>query len=172
MNQDPVYQRLREISWRRPLTESEKMELRAWLAAHPDYQDDADAELQLSAALGRLPDAPVASNFAARVMAQIAANSRVTDFQRAPATNSWWHRYLPRIAVLGVVVLVGLGIWRSKVAQQKQLVNTAREFAATELLAKPELLADFEEIASLTPPASLPDEGLLALSEDLLALQQ
>jgi hypothetical protein len=38
MNQDPVYNRLRELSWRRPLTENEQAELRAWVAAHPEAQ--------------------------------------------------------------------------------------------------------------------------------------
>jgi len=37
MNPDSTYQRLREIGWRRPLTEAEQAELRAWLAAHPDH---------------------------------------------------------------------------------------------------------------------------------------
>ena len=43
MNPDPVYQRLRETGWRRPLTAAEQAELRAWLAAHPEQQADAES---------------------------------------------------------------------------------------------------------------------------------
>ncbi len=68
MSNDPTYNRLRELSWRRKLTGAEEAELRAWLAAHPDAQADWEAEAGLNAALGRLPDAPVPSNFTARVL--------------------------------------------------------------------------------------------------------
>ena len=67
MNPDPVYQRLRELGWRRPLTAAEQVELRIWLAAHPEAQAEAEAEAALNQALTRLPAAPVPSNFTARV---------------------------------------------------------------------------------------------------------
>ena len=67
MKHDSVHERLREILWRRPLTAAEAAELRAWLAAHPDAAADWATEQQLSRAVRRLADAPVPSNFTARV---------------------------------------------------------------------------------------------------------
>src|SRR5436190_847578 len=85
MNPDPVYKRLRELSWRRPLTESEQAELRAWLAAHPEAQAGWEVEKQLSAMLQQLSGAPVPSNFTARVLQAVgqetAAAGRQPGFQ-------------------------------------------------------------------------------------------
>ena len=65
MTDDPIYNRLRELSWRRQLTAPEKAELRAWLTAHPEAQSEWEAEAGLNATLRRLPDAPVPGNFTA-----------------------------------------------------------------------------------------------------------
>ena len=65
MNTDPVNQRWRELAWRRRLTEAELAE---WRAAHPESAPDAETEAALSDALAALPDAPVPSNFTARVI--------------------------------------------------------------------------------------------------------
>ena len=68
MKNDAFLSLLRESSWRRKLTEAEQAELRAYLAAHPDARADWEMESALNAALTRLPDAPVPSNFTARVL--------------------------------------------------------------------------------------------------------
>ena len=60
MMNDSVYDHLRELSWRRKLTTSEELQLRAWLAAHPEAQADWEDEARLNEMLGLLPDAPVA----------------------------------------------------------------------------------------------------------------
>jgi len=171
MNQDPVYQRLAEIAWRRPLTEVEQAELRAWLLAHPEAQAGVENDAALTAALTQLPDAPVPSNFTARVWQQIEAEER-SEARNPKSQPNWWRRYLPRIAVAGFLVITGLGLWQAKLAKQNQLVQTAQEVASAELLSNPNLLVNFDAIASLTPDTAMPDEGLLALSEDLIALHQ
>ena len=61
MTNDPIYNHLRELSWRRKLTAAEEAELRAWLAAHPEAQVDWEVEAGLNAALGALQDVPVVS---------------------------------------------------------------------------------------------------------------
>ena len=43
MSSDPIYDQLRELSWRRKLTGAEEARLRAWLAAHPEAQADWEA---------------------------------------------------------------------------------------------------------------------------------
>lgn len=172
MNQDPVYQKLREISWRRPLTEAEQAELQAWLVAHPQHQADIDAELALSATLTTLPDAPVPSNFTARVMQAITTDQPQAARPKAAAASPWWRGLLPRLAVVSALLVGGLLVWQQQVAHQKDLAHVAREVASAKLLANPNVLTHFDEIASLTPLAATPDEGLLAMSEELLALGQ
>jgi hypothetical protein len=171
MKQYPVFQKLCETAWRRPLTPAEQADLRAWLAAHPEFEAEAQAEAALSVALARLPDAPVPSNFTARVLRQIEAEARAAAPGHRPPV-AWWRLYWPQLAGVSAVVVLGAGLWRVNLNQQQQLVQTAQEVAAVKLFSDPTLLTDFEEIASLTPPAATPDDILLAMSEELLALHQ
>lgn len=169
MNSDPVYQKLREISWRRRLTDAEQSELRAWLAVHPEAQAEAEAEDLLNAALAKLPDAPVPSNFTAGVLRAIEREASTSGRSAASSPNQWWQRLLPRFA-MATVLLVGLTLaYRQNVATQRQeLVTVAREVVAVD----PTVLADFDVIASLSPTAAAVDENLLALSDDLMAISK
>ena len=65
------YQELREAGWRRKLTPAEEARLQAWMALHPEQQRDWEAEAGLNQLLGQLRDAPVASNFTARVLQEL-----------------------------------------------------------------------------------------------------
>src|SRR5262245_52089399 len=62
------YQALMEASWRRPLTDEEQARLDAWLRTHPAAHNEWEAEMALNRLLEQLPEAPVASNFTARVL--------------------------------------------------------------------------------------------------------
>jgi len=171
MNQDPANQKFREISWRRPLTEAEQAEWRAQLEDDPSALADAEAENALSSALAQLPDAPMPSNFTARVLQQI---ERETISEQRAAQSPllrWWRVFIPRFALTCLVVSSGFFLWQQH-ATKKELVSVAREVAESPLLADPTMLSDFEIIARLTPTESVADEGLLALSEDLLAIGQ
>ena len=160
MNPDLVYKRLRELSWRRPLTESEQAELRAWLAAHPEAQAGWEVEKHLSAMLQQLPDAPVPSNFNARVL-QAVAQEEAAIGRRLGFQWAWcWWVLLFRVA--GVAVIIGFSLFahhRHVMAQQARLVKKLAEAPA---VTNPAWLEDFELIRRLgpTPP---PDEELLAL---------
>ena len=102
MTNDPIYNHLRELSWRRKLTGAEEAELRAWLAAHPEAQADWEAEAGLNAALGRLPDVPVPSNFTARVL-QAAEREAAAELRRPGWKWRVWPRlrWLPKVAFAG-----------------------------------------------------------------------
>ena len=108
MTNDPIYNRLRELSWRRKLTAAEAAELQAWLAAHPEARADWEAEAGLNEALGRLPDAPVPSNFTARVL-QAVEREAAAELRRRRTWQVWlrW-RWLPKAAVAAVVLGAGL----------------------------------------------------------------
>src|SRR5262245_27418143 len=103
---DPLEKKLREISWRRKLSPAEEAELRAWLATHPDAEAEWKAEAGLNEILERLPNAPVPTNFTARVLEAIereeAAEARRREWK--------WRLLLPRAAVAAVIFTVaGLG---------------------------------------------------------------
>ena len=165
MNPDPVYQRLCELSWRRPLTAPERAELRAWLIAHPEAQADAEIELALNQALARLPDAPVPSNFTARLGQTIERD--VASKVRAPAPRrTWsWRVLVPRFAVATVVVGSGLLVYRhNESVQQVEFAKSFLAEAGAPALADPKVIADFEVICQLSPPTAA-DEELIKLME-------
>ena len=160
MNHDPVYMRLCELSWRRKLTAAEAVELRAYLAAHPEAQADWATEAALGEELARLVDAPVPSNFTARVMHVVEREKEI--HKRKPHVWWSWRVLVPRAAM--AVAVVGLGLLAHQRYEIAQRVKLARSIAAV-LSAQPpspQDLADFDPIRLLpkTPPA---DEELLAL---------
>lgn len=172
MKPDPVHQKLREIAWRRRLTPAEQAELQAWLAAHPEAQAEAELDAALDAALEQRPPVAVSSNFTARVMQAIATEAQ-RDTSPAAARSHWWRKLMPRLAIAAVVLAVGALAYRQHLGgKQKELATTARHIAEAQPLSSATIIADYEVIRSLTPPAIAADEKLLALSDELLALHQ
>ena len=164
MNPDPIYERLREIGWRRPLTHAEEAELREWLAAHPERQSDAEAETALNQVLARLPDAPMPSNFTSRVLETIERETHATERATRPVRGPWWRGFIPRLAAATLIVgITSFSYWHHQAVKQEELVDAARNLATVD----PVALEDFEMIRHL----SQADEGLLALSDDLLSLK-
>ncbi len=169
MNHDPVYHRLRETSWRRELTAAEQAELRAFLASHPDAQADWEAEAGLNAGLNRLSDAPVPSNFTARVLQAVQLETAAAEREHLGATTrAWWRVLVPRVAVALVVVSAG---WFGY--QHYRSGKIAEGLAVVATVPPPSTLAleDFEAVRRLKPTLTA-DEELLALNEELLALTQ
>jgi hypothetical protein len=155
---NPDYQRFRELAWRRRLTEAERTELRA---ACPEVTADAEAEAALSDALARLPDAPVPSNFTARVLQGLERKT----LQPVARAHDWkwvWRVLVPRTAVATVIMGASLvGYHRHQLAQRKA-VGESIVTVASQSLPSPQILEDFDVIQKLdtTPPA---DRDLLAL---------
>ena len=91
---------LRESLWRRKPSATEHNELRA--------QPDLELEARLTDALGQLADAPVASNFTSRLLAEIDRE----EAQTARSRSRWnWNFLQPRLALaVAVVLFAGLGI--------------------------------------------------------------
>ena len=164
MTNDPLFQQWRESSWRRKLTDAEAAQLRAWLATHPGAQADWEAEASLNEVLDRLPDAPVASNFTARVLQAIERETAASSRSHKPSGWQSW-RWLPRMAVAAVVVGAGLfSRYEFLLAQRTKLVQSVKVVANVSLLPSPAILQDFDAIQRLTPrPAA--DEQLLSLLE-------
>src|SRR5262245_5380677 len=144
MNNDPVYQRFRELAWRRKLTEAELAE---WRAAHPDAAADADAEAALSDALAGLPDAPVPSNFTARVLQELEREVG----RPLPRQRAWvWRVFVPRAAMASVVVGASLLAYhRHQLAQLRPFMDSIVTVTGVQSLPSPVILEDFEVIRRL-----------------------
>jgi hypothetical protein len=161
---DALYERLREAGWRRPLTAAEQAELRTWLTAHPEARADWDAEAGLNVTLGRLADAPVPSNFTARVLREIERDTAAAQSRRAKCwPGLTWRHWLPRTAaaVFAVAaVLVSLRIQHAsslaKVGKSLAAVSSVGPAPATEAL------ANFDSIRRLSPEP-VADAELLSL---------
>jgi hypothetical protein len=163
MTNDPIYNHLRELSWRRKLTGAEQAELRAWLPTRPEAQADWDAEATLSAALDRLPDVPVPSNFTACVLEMV---EREAAAELRQGERKWLFsrrlRWLPKLA-FGAVVL-GAGLLSYHQYQTARFAEYAHGVAAVSDVSSvpsPEILKDFDAIR-VSNPTTLPDEQLLA----------
>ena len=164
MTNDPIYEHLREVSWRRPLTGAEEAQLRAWLAAHAEAQAEWEAEAGLNAALGRLPDVAVPSNFTARV---VQAAEREADAELRRPRWKWgsWPRlrWLPKVALTATVACAGVvSCLVIQDIQHKNLVESVAVVSTVPSLPGPEILKDFDAIrASNVAPTA--DEQLLAV---------
>jgi anti-sigma factor RsiW len=165
MNDNLTCQRLRDSAWRRKLTDAEEAELRAWLAAHPDARADWESESALNEALTQLPDAPVPSNFTARVLQAVERDATASDREHAPRWVWTWRALVPRATVIMLVVGAGLFAYqRHALAQRVELAQSVATVADVRSLPSPQFLEDFDVIRRLhpTPPA---DKDLLALMQ-------
>src|SRR5215472_6699993 len=97
MKGEPIQNPLRELVWRRKLTEAERAEL----SPEPQTRAEMELESRLTEQLAQLPDKPVPSNFTSLVLQAI-------DCEAArPRPRVWfrgWRILVPRLAV-GVVVI-------------------------------------------------------------------
>jgi anti-sigma factor RsiW len=163
MTDDPNYNRLRELSWRRKLTDAEEAQLRALLESRPEAQADWDAEATLNAALGRLPDAPVPSNFTARVL-QTVEREAAAELRQGERKWQFWRRlrWLPKVAFAAVVLGTGLVSYHQiQAARFAEYAHSVAAVSGVASLPSPEVLKDFDAIRA-SNPTPVPDEQLLA----------
>ena len=163
MKDNELHSKLRESSWRRKLTETEQAELRAYLAANPDARADWEMESALNAALTRLPDAPVPSNFTARVL------QAVEREEARPHGWSWrwnWHTLVPRVAFAAVVItFTGLAFHHHEIYSQRAALARSVAFVTRgQPVPSPEALENFDAIRRMSQPQHADDE-LLALMQ-------
>lgn len=162
MNNDPVYQRLREIGWRRKLTEAEQEELRDWLAAHPEAAAEHEGESALNTVLVRLPDASVPTNFTTRILQAIERDEQ----QAAPRSRdrTWiWRVLVPRTAAAMLVLGVGAFATHSYRVKQRTVIGDSLVTIATvPTMPSAEELEDFDAIQRLDMDSAA-DQELIAL---------
>jgi hypothetical protein len=163
MKDNELHSKLRESSWRRKLTAAEQAGLRAYLAANPDARADWEMESALNAALARLPDAPVPSNFTARVLQAVEREAA------RPHGWSWrwnWHTLVPRVAFAAVVItFTGLAFHHHEIYSQRAALARSVAFVTGGQPAPSlEALENFDPIRRMSQPQHADDE-LLALMQ-------
>ena len=154
MNNQP--DNLRESLWRRKLSKAEVADLRA--------QPELELEARLTAALARICDAPVPSNFTARILSAIDLEDA-----RAAHSRSWhwnWRSLLPRVAVAAAVLLfagVGLQHYHEVTSQRAALAQTVALVADTPPLPNVDALENLDAIQRMSRSAHADGELLAAL---------
>jgi hypothetical protein len=156
MRNEPPQNSLRELLWRQKLTDAEW----AGLCAQPEVQADLEIESRLSEMLARLPDAPVPSNFTARVLQAVERENM------RPRATSWswaWRVLVPRVAVAAVVIsFAGLGIHRHELnAHRVAFAKKVVLMAAAQPMPSVDALRNFNAIQRMSQPHA--DDELLAL---------
>jgi len=157
MKGEPIQNPLRELVWRRKLSDAERAELRASL----ETQADLELESRLTEELARLPDAAVPSNFTARVLQ--AVEREELQAARKRGWHWWnWQMLLPRAAVAAVMVMAGLTIQHHELnVHRAQLAQSVAQVASAQPLPSIEALKNFNAIQRMSQPHA--DEELLAL---------
>jgi ferric-dicitrate binding protein FerR (iron transport regulator) len=165
MKNDPLYNRLREASWRRKLTGAEAAELQTWLAAHPEEQADWETEAGLNEFLERLPSVPVPSNFTARVLQAAERVEAAGVRQRTVSWRAWrwWPRLGSATACAGILVSVScISYHHFRQVRRTELARGVEAVTEVSSLPSPEILKDFDAIRAM-PASPGADLELLAL---------
>lgn len=161
---DSATQRIRELLWRRKLTNTEAAELQSLLTAHPEARADWDIESTLNQALDRLTEAPsVSTNFTALVLQAVESQENVRSH-----TDTRWslHRWLPRFAVMALTLTLALAGWhRHEVNERTAMARDVAQLGAALAASTPELTQDFESIRRLDDSSPKADTDLLALMQ-------
>jgi anti-sigma factor RsiW len=157
------YNQWKEKNWRSALTAAEEAEMSAWLAEHPDLQRDWETEVRLTKAIKGLPDAPVPSNFTARVLEAAERERSAQKWPRVPAWRWVLRSLLPQTAVAAVVLGIGFfGYQQHETAQRAAVAQGVKVVTSVASLPSPEILQDFDTIRQMgTTPG--PDPELIAL---------
>jgi hypothetical protein len=175
MKPDPVEQELRELAWRRPLSEAEQVRLQEWLARHPGRRAEWEADAALSAALARLVRQSAPSNLMARTLAAIDREDSATAGGQPAGWFGWLGSlgWVPRIAVV-VGVLGGGVFWHQhhrRVLEQTEAMATLVRVTEASGMPSPEALENFEVILRIHP-ALQADTELLSMSKQLADLNK
>lgn len=158
----PDENRLVDALRRGRLTPAEQADMEAYLACHPERRPDWDDELNLNYLLGQTPDAPVSSNFTARVMdACRQADQEVSDVTRR--RQSLFSDWFPKLATaLAAVCLAAFSYHQHQLAQRRELAQSIAEISRMASGTPIELLQNFDAIQRLNVVPVDVDRELIA----------
>lgn len=143
-----------EPLWRRKLTEAERDALQA--------QPELELEARLTAALARIPNPPVPSNFTARALAAIELEETVSA--RSPNWTLNWRLLWPRVAVVAaVLIFAGMSLqWHTANLQRAALARSVALVTA-QPLPNVDALENLDTIQRMSQPVHADGELLAAL---------
>ncbi|MEW6304299.1 MAG: hypothetical protein AB1705_12550 [Verrucomicrobiota bacterium] len=159
---------LREKVLRGDLSLEEQARLEAYVAAHPESATDLKDDLTLNQLLEQLPDAPLSSNFTARVLQAVEREQRATERGLEKMGRwSWLHEVGWARAVTAVSMALAVGLLTTYVYQEHQRAELAQSLThVTEVTSSTipsvDILKDFEAINRLSQKADV-DYELLAM---------
>ena len=157
---NPEYQRLLELAWKRDLSPEEGTDVKKSLA--PRWQRELEEEQRFTRCIQRLADVPVSSNFTARVL--LAAKR-----SKPAARLSWWHRlallkWAPRLAVAALTVCFGiLSVQQYKSAQHTRMAHDLASVSELAQLSDMDWLDNFETINRMSQVEAADDDLLMSL---------
>ena len=161
---EPLHDELLRLSFRSELTPDERVRVEAFLTAHPELRGAWEEEHALSRALSALPDAPVSSNFTARVLEAVDFDEAATRRERE---RRWWKNWrvlkVPRLAWATLLLVAGWLAFQEYHASKRTEMGRAVSVVSKNLveLPNPELLQDFDAINSLREVSTISDGELL-----------
>jgi len=146
---------LRELLWRRKLSEAERAGLHGQAALN--------LEAQLTDALSHISDVPVPSNFTSRVLAAVELEEA-----RAVRARNWtlnWRLLWPRVAaVAAILIFAGVGFQRYEThSHRAALAKNVLLLARSQPLPSVEALENLDAIQRMSLPARADGELLAAL---------
>jgi len=169
----PELQKLLETAWRRELSREEQARLAPLLDCHPEARADWQTEAALTRLLARAPDAPVPSNFTARVLQAVAVSKpdRQTIFERLQA--QWRGLLGPRLAWATVLLVAAvIAVTGQRHLSRTRLVRDLAQIPAVSAVPAPEILEDFDVIQQLSHVPVAANGGQGFSDEELLAALQ
>jgi hypothetical protein len=144
------------------LTTGKEAQLHIYLATHPEERASWDDELSLNHLLGQVPDAPISSNFTARVL-ELAAQDNLRSSSPQPRFWRWLvaGHWAPKLATMAAAVCLSLlGYHQHQLTTRKEVARTLATMAVTGNSL--ELLENFDAIQRLTQVPRNVDRDLIA----------
>jgi anti-sigma factor RsiW len=161
---DAMFEVLLALRHKRPLTPDEQARLDGWLAAHPADRARWTEEAALSAALHRLSQPPVPSNFIARIWQDIEAAERKARTVETSAIGWFrWPSLAQQFALVVLVLAAGVVFQGRRARSPVQVARSIEQVATFTRVPSVELLKDFEAISRLNQASA--DVELLAAFE-------
>ncbi len=132
------------------------------MGAEADLELEIKLETRLTEGLKQIPDAPVASNFTARVLAAMDREEAARPASRAWAWN--WRVLLPRaVATAAILVFTGTVWERYEVrSQHSLLVKNIAQVTYSKQVPSLDAIYNFDAIQRMSQPVAA-DKELLAL---------